>query len=60
MKQLFRVMGMLAVIGSAALALAWSEPEPPNDRTTQIECAYYGESCVPPAIFSRAYIRLFP
>jgi hypothetical protein len=55
MKRLVLAMGVLA-----ALALFWSEREPSNEQSKKIVCAYYSESCVPPAIFSRAYFRLLP
>ncbi|WP_148662163.1 hypothetical protein [Paraburkholderia phytofirmans] len=60
MNRLVWVLGVLAAVGLAALVFVWSEPEPSNEQSTEIACAYYGASCVPPAIFSRAYFRLFP
>jgi hypothetical protein len=60
MKRLVCVTGVLAAAGLAALVLVWSEPEPSNEQSDKIACAYYGETCVPPAAFSKAYFRLFP
>ncbi|WP_168788662.1 hypothetical protein [Paraburkholderia aromaticivorans] len=49
------VLSLLAAVGLAALVLVWSEPEPSDEQS----CAYYGQSCVPPAVFSGAFFRLF-
>jgi hypothetical protein len=60
MKRLVCVMGVLAAAGLAALVLGWSEPEPSNEPSGKIACAYYGETCVSPEAISKAYFRLFP
>jgi hypothetical protein len=60
MKRLVCVIGLLAAAGLTTLVLGWSEPEPSNDPSGKIACAYYGETCVSPEAISKAYFRLFP
>ena len=60
MKRGVRNIGVLAAVGLTVLVIVWGERAPPNEQSTEITCAYYGGSCVPPAIFSNAYFRLIP
>jgi hypothetical protein len=60
MKRLVCMIGLLAAAGLTTLVLGWSEPEPSDEPSGKIACAYYGETCVSPEAISKAYFRLFP
>jgi hypothetical protein len=56
MKRTIRVASLLVAVGLTDWVFVRSESEPSHEQS----CAYYGESCVPAAIFPRAYFHLFP